>query len=113
MPSEPPTWRALFSTAEPTPALSRLTELIAAAVVGVIVRRHADPAEHHCGQQIPEVGVDAQQREDDERQADERSCRCRRAAAAPTLFTSLPACGAMNVIRSVIGRNIAPAWIGE
>ena len=37
IPSEPPTWRMLFRTAEPTPAWSRGTELIAAAVVGVIV----------------------------------------------------------------------------
>ena len=37
MPSEPPTWRMLLITAEPTPALSTGTELIAAAVVGAIV----------------------------------------------------------------------------
>ena len=36
IPSEPPTWRMLFSTAEPTPALSTGTEPMAAAVVGVI-----------------------------------------------------------------------------
>ena len=36
MPSEPPTWRKLFSTPEPTPALSTGTDPIAAAVVGVI-----------------------------------------------------------------------------
>jgi hypothetical protein len=37
MPSDPPTCRIELSTAEPTPALSTGTELIAAAVVGVIV----------------------------------------------------------------------------
>ena len=37
IPSEPPTCRAEFSTAEPTPALSTATALIAAAVTGVIV----------------------------------------------------------------------------
>ena len=37
IPSEPPTCRIEFSTAEPTPALSTGTELMAAAVVGVIV----------------------------------------------------------------------------
>ena len=37
IPSEPPTWRMLFRTAEPTPALSTSTDPIAAAVVGVIV----------------------------------------------------------------------------
>ena len=36
IPSEPPTWRMLFSTAEPTPALSGRTEAMAAAVVGAI-----------------------------------------------------------------------------
>jgi hypothetical protein len=43
IPSEPPTWRMLFSTAEPTPAWSRGTELIAAAVVGVIVNAMPTP----------------------------------------------------------------------
>jgi hypothetical protein len=37
IPSDPPTWRAEFRTAEPTPALSTATALIAAAVSGVIV----------------------------------------------------------------------------
>ena len=41
IPSDPPTWRAEFRTAEPTPALSTGTALIAAAVTGVIVSAHA------------------------------------------------------------------------
>ena len=49
IPSEPPTWRMLFSTAEPTPAWSRGTELIAAAVVGVIVSAMPTPAEERPG----------------------------------------------------------------
>ena len=45
MPTEPPTCRDEFSTAEPTPALSTGTPLIAAAALGVIDERHADPAD--------------------------------------------------------------------
>ena len=63
MPSEPPTWRMLFRTAEPTPALSRRTEPIAAAVVGVIVRRHPDAAEDHRREERPEASsLDAMRR---------------------------------------------------
>ena len=43
IPSEPPTWRMLLMTAEPTPALSTGTEPIAAAVVGVITRAMPKP----------------------------------------------------------------------
>ena len=37
IPSDPPIWRNVFSTPEPTPALSTGTAPIAAAVIGVIV----------------------------------------------------------------------------
>jgi hypothetical protein len=37
IPSEPPTWRKLLRTPEPTPALSTGTAPIAAAVIGDIV----------------------------------------------------------------------------
>ena len=36
IPVEPPTWRAAFSTAEPTPDLSTGTERTAAAALGVM-----------------------------------------------------------------------------
>ena len=43
IPIEPPTWRDELSTAEPTPALSTGTELIAAAALGVITSAMPTP----------------------------------------------------------------------
>ena len=57
IPSEPPTWRKLFSTAEPTPALSTGTEPIAAAVVGVIVSAMPKPPSDQPGEDVPEGRV--------------------------------------------------------
>src|SRR4029453_10083495 len=47
MPSEPPTWRMLLRTAEPTPALSGRTECMAAAVGGAIAPGIAQPPREH------------------------------------------------------------------
>ena len=62
MPSEPPTWRKLFSTPEPTPALSTGTEPIAADGHRRHRQRHADAAEQQRRQQRPEAGVHARSR---------------------------------------------------
>ena len=55
MPSEPPTWRMLFRTADPTPALSTGTEPIAAAVVGVIVNAMPVPPVSSAGRKFQNV----------------------------------------------------------
>src|SRR6266545_1761612 len=55
IPSEPPTWRMLFSTAEPTPALSGRTELIAAAVVGAIAADIPTPPSSIAGRSVQKV----------------------------------------------------------
>ena len=52
-PNEPPTWRMLLITAEPTPAWSTGTELIAAAVVGAIVIAIPRPATSSPGRMFP------------------------------------------------------------
>ena len=72
IPSEPPTCRAEFSTAEPTPALSTATALIAAAVTGVIVSAHPDAADQQAGQQRPEALVRAELRVVEEHQREQR-----------------------------------------
>ena len=43
IPSEPPTWRKLLRTPEPTPALSTGTEPMAADVIGDIVIAMPNP----------------------------------------------------------------------
>ena len=110
IPSEPPTWRTLFSTAEPTPALSGRTDRIAAAVVGAIVSRHADAAEDHRRQERPRRSRAPRAREN--RRASPR------AAIMPAVTIgrasrsgrrACPASGAMRMIRIVHGRNAAPA----
>ena len=49
MPSEPPTWRKLFNTPEPTPALSVGTDPIAADVIGDMVSAMPMPPSTSCG----------------------------------------------------------------
>ena len=55
IPSEPPTCRPELSTAEPTPALSTGTALIAAAVTGVIVRPIPKPPSRRPGSSAQKV----------------------------------------------------------
>ena len=110
MPSEPPTWRMLFSTAEPTPALSRPHR--AHRRRGRRRHRRATSRRRRAaspGRSVPEVRV-------------RRPC-ARRASSEPASTTippatsgrgpirsdSRPACGARRMIRTVQGRNAAPA----
>ena len=113
MPIEPPTWRALFSTAEPTPALSTARRRVAAAALGVIVSAMPTPPSSSAGQQVPERRVDAEPREVE--RAARRAAPSRRssASASRTGRTAFPAIGATRMIRTVIGRNAAPAWTAE
>ena len=112
IPSEPPTWRDEFSTAEPTPALSTGTALIAAAVVGVIVKRHPDAADQQPGQDRPEALVRAELRVVEEHHREQRHAAADEPARADR-SVSAPARGAIRMIRIVIGRKLAPACTGE
>jgi hypothetical protein len=67
MPSAPPTWRMLFRTADPTPALSTGTEPIAAAVVGVITIAIPNPPTRRPGRTSQKFEVCVEPREDQER----------------------------------------------
>ena len=67
IPSEPPTWRMLFSTAEPTPALSGLTELIAAAVTGAIAADIPTPPSSIPGKSPQKLACVPELREDEHR----------------------------------------------
>jgi hypothetical protein len=55
MPSEPPTCRIAFSTADPTPAFSTGTARIAAAEVGVIVSDMPSPPSTSAGSSVRKV----------------------------------------------------------
>ncbi len=55
IPSEPPTWRKLFSTPEPTPALSIGTEPIAADVIGDITNAMPTPPRIIAGSSVQNV----------------------------------------------------------
>ena len=52
IPSEPPTWRKLFRTPEPTPALSIGTAPIAADVIGDIVIAIPTPPSSIAGSSV-------------------------------------------------------------
>ena len=112
IPSEPPTWRMLFSTAEPTPALSRGTEAIAVAVTGAIVTDMPIPPRIIAGRRPQKVSVPPIR---EKRKSEPASTVIPPVTSqrGPTRSDSRPACGAIRMIRSVQGRNEAPAWIGE
>ena len=111
-PSEPPTWRMLFSTPEPTPALSIGTELIAAAVVGVIAIAIPAPPTSSAGKrfQKDECWVS------NEKRTSERLTRPMPPPISqrePMRSESFPATGAKKMMQRVIGRKDAPACTGE
>src|SRR4029450_1543787 len=111
IPSEPPTWRALLITADPTPALSTGTELIAAVVVGAIVMAIPSPPTRSPGKRFQKLELGS-------RVAKRSSEHVRR--VIPTLInqrgpiTSVnrPAIGATTMISPVSGRKVAPVLIG-
>ena len=49
IPSEPPTWREAFNTADPTPDLSTGTLRVAAAALGVMVSAMPTPPTRNAG----------------------------------------------------------------
>ena len=71
-PSEPPTCRVELITAAPIPACWNGTADRAAAVSGGQHRGEADPPDHHRRQERPEVGVEVEALEQEERDGQER-----------------------------------------
>src|SRR2546423_1779226 len=111
MPREPPTWRMLLITAEPTPAFATGTEPIAAAVVGVITSAMPKPPTSRPGRMFQKV--DPASRVEKIRSDAVRSTMPRPIShREPTLSERRPACGATRMIRHVIGRNVAPGRMG-
>ena len=102
----------LFSTAEPTPALSTGTEPIAAAVVGVIASDIPKPPRIRPGRMCQKVEL-ASSVENEINDALSRTSPAPISQREPILSENLPASGATNTISTVIGRNAAPVWIGE
>ena len=109
-PSEPPTWRMLLMTAEPTPALSTGTEPIAAAVVGAIVIASPTPPTSRPGRiaQNDELASRVPKRT---RETASRVMPAPISQRAPTRSENLPAIGATRMIITVMGRNVAPVLI--
>ena len=104
----------MLITAEPTPALSTGTEPIAADVIGDIDSAMPRPPRIIAGSSVQKSDVTLEAREEQER--DRRAAPCRapiepaRGRSGPTAF---PAIGATRMISIVIGRNVAPAFVGE
>ena len=104
IPSAPPTWRTLFRTAEPTPALSTGTEPIAAAVIGVITIAIPNPPMRSPGKTSQKFEVWSSRGEDQERDREEHHPAAM-SQREPTRSECFPATGATRMMRTVIGRN--------
>src|SRR6266496_6810786 len=100
----------LLMTAEPTPALSTGTEAIAADVVGAMTIAIPNPP-------TTRPGTMSHHDDDASSVANKSSEPVKSVIPAPisqrgpTRSTSFPATGATNMIRRVIGRNVAPVLI--
>ena len=112
IPSEPPTWRPLFRTAEPTPALSTGTEPMAAAVIGVITIAMPKPPMRSPGRMSQKFEV-ASSREKMSSEIERSSIPPATSQREPTRSEYFPAMGATRMIRTVIGRKDAPVWTAE
>ena len=111
-PKFPPTWRMLFSTAEPTPALSTSTEPIAAAVVGVIAIAMPAPPTSSAGNRFQKDECSSSS----EKSTSEPPTSVMPAPISqrePSRSESFPAIGAKKTMQSVMGRKAAPACTGE
>ena len=112
IPSEPPTWRMLFSTAEPTPALSTGTACMAVAVVGAIDIAIPAPPIRSAGKMSQKFEC----RSSWPKITSEPATRVIPEAISqrdPKRSLTFPAIGARKTMQSVIGRKVAPAWVGE
>ncbi len=112
IPIEPPTWRMLFSTAEPTPALSGRTECIAAAVVGAIAADIPTPPSSIAGSRFQNVSC-IPIREKRTSEPDSTTIPKATSGRGPIRSESRPAWGASAMMSRVQGRNDAPACVGE
>ena len=112
IPREPPTCLMLFSTAEPTPALSMGTEPMAAAVVGVMASPMPAPPMRSGGKRSQKFEP-ASKRVSRSSESDTSAIPPVISQRDPIRSDSLPAIGASRTIRIVIGRKVAPAWVGE
>ena len=112
MPREPPTWRMLLITAEPTPAFATGTEPIAAAVVGVITSAMPKPPTSRPGRMFQKLEPTLRV-EKSKSDAVRRSIPTPISQREPTLSERRPAWGATRMIRHVIGRKVAPVRMGE
>ena len=110
IPSEPPTWRMLLMTAEPTPAFATGTAPIAAAVVGAIVVASPKPPTSRPGRmfQKDELASSVPKRISE---TASRVIPAPMSQRAPTRSEKRPAIGATRMIRTVSGRNVAPVSI--
>src|SRR6185436_7365344 len=112
MPVEPPTCRQAFRTAEPIPAFSTGTARIAAAELGVIVIDMPNPPSTSAGRSTQNV-------ESAESWLKYASWTARStmppviSQREPQRSDARPASGAIRMIRTVIGRNAAPASTAE
>ena len=110
IPSEPPTWRMLLITAEPTPAFATGTEPIAAAVVGAIVVAIPTPPMSRPGRMFQNDDLASRV----PKRVSETASRVIPAPIsqrAPIRSEKRPAIGATRMIRTVNGRKVAPVSI--
>ena len=103
-PIVPPTWRALFSTAEPTPALSTGTLRVAAAALGVMVSDIPTPPMMSAGRSSKKDASAPEAREDDELDREEDHPAVM-SPLDPSRSLVFPASGAMRMISTVIGQE--------
>ena len=110
IPSDPPTWRMLLITADPTPAWATGTEPIAAAVVGAIVIAIPNPPTSRPGRmsQNDEFASSVPNRSSDPVSSVIPATIGHR---GPIRSVNRPANGATMMISRVIGRNVAPVLI--
>src|SRR5512132_4033902 len=110
MPSEPPTWRMLLITAEPTPALSTGTDPIAAAVVGAIVIAIPTPPTSRPGR-IAHHDDAASRVANNNSEPVKSTIPAPINQRGPIRSESFPANGAIRITSTVMGRNVAPVLI--
>src|SRR6266545_8157124 len=102
----------LLRTADPTPALSTGTEPIAAAVVGVIASDIPMPPRTRPGRTSQKF-ESTPKNENEISEALKHTSPTPISQREPIRSENLPAAGASNTMRTVIGRKLAPVWIAE
>ena len=111
-PIVPPTWRALFRTAAPTPDLSTGTLRVAAAALGVMVSDIPTPPMMSAGRSS-QKDESSPSREKMRSWTGDEDHPCGHEAPRPDAVARLPASGATRMISIVIGRKAAPACTAE